>query len=97
MLLPSHSPRAPSSSIWTAEDVERRKPAPNIFLAAAARLGVAPDRCTVVEDAVNGIAAAKAANMRCVAVATSFAPDALTAADLVRPSIADVTSDDLFA
>ena len=59
-------------AVVTAEDVERRKPDPALFLKAAERLGVPPASCTVVEDAVNGVAAAKAAGMRCVAVATSF-------------------------
>jgi HAD superfamily hydrolase (TIGR01509 family) len=88
-------PWASWPAVVTAEDVARRKPDPALFLMAAARLGVAPADCTVVEDAVNGIAAAKAAGMRCVAVATTFPADALVAADVVRPSIAAVTLDDL--
>ena len=82
-------------AIVTAEDVERRKPDPAIFLTAAARLGIAPEHCTVIEDAVNGIAAAKAADMRCVAVATTFPAAALAAADSVRPSIAEIKPEDL--
>lgn len=82
-------------AVVTAEDVERRKPDPALFLKAAERLGVAPDACAVVEDAVNGIAAAKAAGMRCVAVATSFPPALLGQADLVRSSISEVTLNDL--
>lgn len=82
-------------AVVTAEDVERRKPDPAIFLEAARRLGVAPARCTVVEDAVNGIEAARAAAMRCVAVATTFPAARLTRADLVRPSIASVSLADL--
>ncbi len=81
----------------TGEDVVRRKPHPDIFNEAARRLGLAADACCVVEDAVNGVQAAKAAGMRCVAVATSFPRDTLAAAgaDLVRPAIAEVTLDDL--
>ncbi|MFF2650103.1 HAD family hydrolase [Streptomyces sp. NPDC058045] len=52
----------------SAEEVARGKPAPDVFLAAAHRLGTAPDRCVVVEDAAPGVAAAHAAGMRCVAV-----------------------------
>lgn len=88
-------PVATWGAVVTAEDVERRKPDPAIFLMAAARLGVAPRDCTVVEDAVNGIVAAKAAGMRCVAVATTFAPDRLAAADVVRLSIAEVSLGDM--
>ena len=82
-------------AVVTAEDVSQRKPDPAIFLKAAGRIGLAPSRCAVVEDAVNGIAAAKAAGMRCVAVATTFTEDQLAQADAVRPSIAAVTLDDL--
>lgn len=82
-------------TVVTAEDVEQRKPDPAIFLKAAGRLGLAPCLCAVVEDAVNGVAAAKAAGMRCVAVATTFAEKQLSRADVVRPSVAAVTLDDL--
>jgi beta-phosphoglucomutase len=77
----------------------RRKPHPDIFSEAARRLGVSADACCVVEDAVNGVQAAKAAGMRCVAVTTSFPCEALAAAgaDLVRTAIAEVTLDDLLA
>ena len=88
-------PDASWQAVVTAEDVERRKPDPAIFLKAAARLGVEPARCTVIEDAVNGIAAAKAAGMRCVAVATTFPAGKLAQADVVRASIAEVTLADL--
>ncbi len=49
-------------------DVERGKPAPDIFLAAARRLGVEPVRCLVIEDAPPGVQAARAANMACLAL-----------------------------
>jgi beta-phosphoglucomutase-like phosphatase (HAD superfamily) len=49
-------------------DVAHGKPAPDIFLKAAERLGVAAGRCVVVEDAVPGIEAAHAAGMPCVAI-----------------------------
>lgn len=54
------------------EGIARGKPAPDIFLAAAAALGVSPERCVVFEDALNGIAAARAAGMRAVGVTTAF-------------------------
>lgn len=74
-------------AVVSAEDVEHKKPAPDIFLAAARKLGLAPAECVVVEDAVNGIQAAKAAGMRCVAVAQTFPPEKLLDADLVRSSV----------
>lgn len=53
-------------AVVTAEEVDRGKPAPDIFLAAAGRLGLPPDACTVVEDSVPGCEAALAAGMRVV-------------------------------
>jgi len=59
-------------AIICGENVERKKPAPDVFLKAARAMGVNPVNCVVVEDAVNGIAAAKAAGMKCIAVVSSF-------------------------
>jgi sugar-phosphatase len=56
----------------TADDVPRSKPHPDGYLMAAARLGVDPSRCVVVEDAPSGIAAARAAGMTVVGMATTF-------------------------
>jgi beta-phosphoglucomutase len=88
-------PPAGWDALVTAEDVVHRKPAPDIFLAAAARLGCPPAACTVIEDAVNGVAAAKSAGMRCIAVAQTFPADQLAQADLVREGIADLILADL--
>jgi len=77
------------------ELVEHKKPAPDIFLLAAKRLGVDPAECVVVEDAVNGIQAAKAAGMRSVGVAHTLPAKDLQAADVVKEKIADVTISDL--
>lgn len=66
-------------AILSGEDVVNKKPSPDIYLLAAKKLGVEAADCFVVEDALNGIQAAKAANMRCVAVSTSF-----SAAQLVK-------------
>jgi beta-phosphoglucomutase len=81
--------------VMTGENVAAKKPAPDIFLAAAAKLGLAPAQCAVVEDAVNGVQAAKAAGMRCVAVAQTFPAAQLQGADVVRPDIAAVSLKDL--
>jgi len=72
------------------DHVQRVKPAPDLFLMAASRLGVPPQACVVFEDSPNGIRAAGAAGMLCVAI-----PNAVTrtlpmaGADLVLPSLAD--------
>jgi HAD superfamily hydrolase (TIGR01509 family) len=59
-------------AIVGGEEVKHKKPFPDIYLLAAERIGARPESCIVVEDAVNGIQAAKAAGMKSVAVATSF-------------------------
>jgi beta-phosphoglucomutase family hydrolase len=58
-------------AVVTAEDVKHGKPAPDVFLTAAKRLGAEPARCVVFEDALVGIEAAHAGGMKCVAVATT--------------------------
>ncbi|WP_413252904.1 HAD family hydrolase [Streptomyces brevispora] len=72
----------------SAEEVARGKPEPDVFLEAARRLGAAPADCVVVEDAAPGVAAARAAGMRCIAVpyvpATAGDP-VFMAADLLFP------------
>ncbi len=55
-------------TVVSADEVERGKPAPDVFLEAARRLGAAPADCVVVEDAAPGAAAAHAAGMRCIAI-----------------------------
>jgi len=61
------------------EEVTRGKPAPDLFLAAAAKLGVPGERCLAFEDAVNGVRAARAAGMEAVGVLTAEPAEALTA------------------
>ncbi len=51
--------------VYSAEHVTHAKPAPDLFLHAAAALGIAPHHCLVIEDSVNGVMAARAAGMRC--------------------------------
>lgn len=77
-------------AIVTGEDVVNKKPSPDIFLLAAERLGVPAADCIVVEDAVNGVAAAKAAGMRCLGLTTSFTPTQLAGADWIAPDLAAI-------
>jgi HAD superfamily hydrolase (TIGR01509 family) len=67
--------------VHSARDVARSKPAPDVFLAAAAAEGVAPANCLVVEDSVPGIAAAHEAGMRVVA----YAPEGLSGVHAIPP------------
>jgi len=65
-------------------DVARKKPFPDIFLEAARRLGLDPQKCLVVEDAVNGVKSALAAGCRCLALSTTFLEAELRAAGATR-------------
>ncbi|MFI9770418.1 HAD family hydrolase [Streptomyces sp. NPDC052415] len=75
-------------TIVSAEEVEHGKPAPDVFLEAARRLGAEPADCVVLEDAAPGAAAAHAAGMRCIAIpyvaAQAGAPEFATAGLLLR-------------
>jgi len=82
-------------TVVSGEQVKQNKPAPEIFLYTAHKLGIAPEACVVLEDSVNGVRAAKAAGMRCVAVAHTFPASRLQEADVVRIKISDVHLSDL--
>ncbi|GCB51854.1 HAD family phosphatase [Streptomyces sp. NL15-2K] len=75
-------------TVVSADEVAQGKPAPDVFLEAARRLGAAPAACVVLEDAAPGAAAAHAAGMRCIAIpyvaAQADAPEFATA-DLLLP------------
>jgi HAD superfamily hydrolase (TIGR01509 family) len=80
----------------SSEEVPRGKPAPDVYLEAARRLGVEPTRAAAIEDSENGILAAKAAGMRVIAIPNRhFPPDgeALAAADVVLDSPAKLTAE----
>ncbi|MFP4541240.1 MAG: HAD family hydrolase [Opitutales bacterium] len=74
------------AAIASGEDVENGKPAPDVFLLAAERLGVEPARCIVLEDAPFGVEAALAGGMLSIGVATDGDPDKLSAAHRVVAS-----------
>ena len=80
----------------SSEEVRRGKPAPDVYLEAARRLGITPGRCSAVEDSGNGVRAAHAAGMRVVAIPNRRYPppaDALALADVVLESPAELTPD----
>jgi beta-phosphoglucomutase family hydrolase len=79
-------------TIVAAEDVLRGKPDPEGFLLAARRLGVAPQRCLVIEDAPGGVEAARRAGMHSLAVTTTRPREELTAADAVVDSLNDAAA-----
>lgn len=79
-------------AVVSGSDVARVKPAPDIFLLAARRLGVAPEHCVVIEDAEKGLVAAKAAGMKCICVPSAHTADNdFTKADVVVRSLDQVT------
>ncbi|CAN6313015.1 unnamed protein product [Urochloa humidicola] len=84
-------------AIVSADAFENLKPAPDIFLAASKNLGVDTDECIVIEDALAGVQAAKAAEMRCIAVTTTLEEDALQQGgpSLIRKNIGDVSINDI--
>jgi len=77
----------------SSEEVARGKPAPDVYLEAARRLGVDPARCVAVEDSHNGIRSARAAGMRVIAIPNPHFPpgDALREADVVAKSLDELT------
>ncbi|MFL5964834.1 MAG: HAD family hydrolase [Gaiellaceae bacterium] len=80
--------------VVSSQEVARGKPAPDVYLEAARRLGVDPRRCAAVEDSHNGIRSANAAGMRVIAIPNPhFPPDeeALAQADVVLRSIDELT------
>jgi HAD superfamily hydrolase (TIGR01509 family) len=84
----------------SSEEVPRGKPAPDVFLEAARRLEVAPERTAVVEDSENGIRAGRAAAMRVVAIPNSYFPpgdEALARADVVLRSLDELTPETLLS
>jgi len=87
--------------VVAAEDTERCKPDPEGYVKALERWNtLAPagealsaNRCVVIEDSIAGVASAKAAGMRCVAVTHSYRADELSAADRIIDRMADFTPD----
>jgi HAD superfamily hydrolase (TIGR01509 family) len=71
----------------TGSDVKNKKPHPELFLLAAERMGIEPTNCVIIEDAPDGVQAAKAAGAKCIAVTNSTNAEKLCEADLVCDSL----------
>lgn len=88
-----------ASTFWatvSTEEMARGKPAPDVYLEAARRLGVEAARCAAVEDSANGLRAAAAAGMRVVAIPNPRYPpdeDAIALADMTLPKVAALGPD----
>ncbi len=70
--------------------VKNKKPDPELFLFAAEHIGIAPANCVVIEDAPNGVQAAKAAGAKCIAVTNSTIAENLSVADLICDSLEQI-------
>lgn len=81
----------------TKEQIAHSKPAPETFLKAAEKLGLAPACCAVVEDAVPGVQAGKAAGMHVVAVTTTRRREHLAQADRIVDSLSELKASDFLA
>ena len=81
------------TAIVTGLDIQHKKPAPDIFLKAAELTGASPESCLVVEDAISGVAAGKAAGARVLALKTSFGDKELAAADWITDTLATASSE----
>lgn len=77
-------------AVISGEDVELKKPFPDIYLLAAKQIGVEPKACLVVEDAISGITAGKAAGCKCLALTTSFPAEMLNHADWICKDLSEV-------
>lgn len=74
--------------VINGQQVERKKPFPDIFIRAAEETGLSPHQCLVVEDAVSGVKAAKDAGCRCLALTTGFSAAELKDADWIAKDLA---------
>ena len=81
-------------ALVTGEEVTSGKPAPDTFLKATGKLSIPADKCVVVEDAVPGVRAARAAGMKVVAVTNTTERANLTEADIIVDSLAELTAED---
>ena len=89
-------PPSTFNAIITGLDVVNKKPFPDIYIKAAQMIGLKTDECLVVEDAVSGIKAGKAAGCRCLAVTSSFGAEALAEADWICSSLADAPEEAIY-
>ncbi len=78
-----------------SEEVQKSKPAPDTFLSAASKLGVPPEQCLVIEDAIVGVEAGLNAGMRVLAVTTTRTREELARAHRIIDSLTEITSADI--
>jgi beta-phosphoglucomutase len=89
-------PPSTFNAIITGLDIVNKKPFPDIYIKAAEMIGLKTHECLVVEDAVSGIKAGKAAGCRCLAVTSSFGAEELTEADWICSSLDDAPEEAIY-
>lgn len=82
--------------VVTAEDINKGKPDPEIYLLTAKQLSKPPENCVVFEDTLSGIKSAKAAGMQVIAITTTHKAEELSSADRVIRNFTEITADILF-
>ena len=80
-------------AVVVGDDIQNKKPAPDLFLLAAKRLGLEAADCLVIEDSVSGVAAARAAGTRCLAITSTFTPEQLAGADYYAANLAEADTE----
>ena len=88
-------PESVFDAVVDGTQVVNKKPAPDIFLEAGRRLALKPEQCLVIEDAVSGVAAARAAGLRCLGLTTSFDARELAGADWIASDLAHAPNEAL--
>lgn len=79
------------NAVVTGQDVTRGKPDPQVFLLAAQRLGIGPECCAVVEDAVHGVEAANRAGMKSIGLVGTVTRDKLAGANVIVDQLQELT------
>ncbi|MBI2039768.1 HAD family phosphatase [Candidatus Microgenomates bacterium] len=95
IILSSLSIKEKFSAVVSGDEVKQGKPNPEIFLLTSKKLGISSSDCLVIEDAPSGIKAAKAAGMKCIAIATSVTKDKLQNADRVISAFDELSIEDI--
>lgn len=90
LILGTFDIRKKFKTVTCTEEVKHGKPSPDIYLLTAKRLKIDPEYCLVIEDAVRGIQAAKAAGMKCIAITTTHKRDELKSADKIINSFPEL-------